>query len=110
MTGSLKGKAKQGCLRPPRPAWRQSTFNPTTPMSTKLFVGNIDYSVSENDLQDLFGQAGVVVSVNIIQDRMTGKSRGFGFVEMSSPDEAKKAIELVHQKEFHGRQLSVNEA
>jgi RNA recognition motif-containing protein len=79
-------------------------------MATKLFVGNIDYTVTENDLQDLFAQAGTVVSVNIIQDRMTGKSRGFGFVEMGSEEESKKAIETIHQKEFHGRQLSVNEA
>ena len=79
-------------------------------MATKLFVGNINHTASENDLQDHFAGAGTVVSVNIIQDKFTGKSRGFGFVEMSSEDEAKKAIESYHQKEFQGRQLTVNEA
>ena len=79
-------------------------------MGTKLFVGNINHNATENDLQDFFAVAGVVVSVNVLQDRFTGKSRGFGFVEMSSEDEAKKAIEVCHGKEFQGRQLTVNEA
>lgn len=79
-------------------------------MSTKLFVGNVDFNVTENDLQDHFGQAGKVVSVNIIQDRMTGKPRGFGFVEMATAEEARKAIDMFHQKELQGRLLSVNEA
>ena len=79
-------------------------------MSTKLFVGNINHTATENDLQDHFAVAGTVVSVNIIQDKLTGKSRGFGFVEMSSPEEALKAIELCHNKELQGRQLTVNEA
>src|SRR5215211_310918 len=75
------------------------------PMATRLFVGNINHTATENDLQDHFTAAGTVLSVNIIQDKFTGKSRGFGFVEMSSPDEATKAISTFHQKEFLGRPL-----
>jgi RNA recognition motif-containing protein len=62
----------------------------------------------ENDLQDYFSQAGVVTSVNLMLDKMTGKSRGFAFVEFASPDEANKAIEQFHNKEFQGRALTVN--
>ena len=79
-------------------------------MPTKLFVGNINHTATENDLQDHFAAAGTVVSVNIIQDRMTGRSRGFGFVEMSSAEEAEKAVSLFHEKDFQGRALTVNEA
>jgi RNA recognition motif-containing protein len=79
-------------------------------MASKLFVGNIDYSVTENDLQDHFGKAGVVVSVNILQDKTSGKSRGFGFVEMGSLEEAQKAIAELNQSELGGRKLTVNEA
>lgn len=79
-------------------------------MATKLFVGNINHTATENDLQDHFAAAGTVVSASIVQDKFTGKSRGFGFVEMSSEEEAKKAIEMFHQEEFQGRQLTVNEA
>jgi len=79
-------------------------------MATRLFVGNISHTATENDLQDYFTAAGTVLSVNIIQDKFTGKSRGFGFVEMSSPEEATKAISTFHQQEFQGRPLTVNEA
>lgn len=79
-------------------------------MATRLFVGNINHNATENDLQDHFAGAGTVLSVNIIQDKFTGKSRGFGFVEMSSPEEANKAISEYHQKDFQGRPLTVNEA
>jgi cold-inducible RNA-binding protein len=79
-------------------------------MATRLFVGNINHDATENDLQDHFSGAGSVLSVNIIQDKFTGKSRGFGFVEMSSPEEAQKAISDFHQKDFQGRALTVNEA
>jgi cold-inducible RNA-binding protein len=79
-------------------------------MATRLFVGNINHDATENDLQDHFSDAGTVLSVNIIQDKFTGKSRGFGFVEMSSPEEAQKAISDFHQKDFQGRALTVNEA
>ena len=77
-------------------------------MAAKLFVGNLSFAVLENELQDLFAQAGTVVSVNVMQDKFTGKGRGFGFVEMSSDQEAQKAIEMFHGKEFQGRNLTVN--
>lgn len=79
-------------------------------MSTRLFVGNLTYNSTENDIQDHFAQAGTVVSVNIMQDRATGRSRGFAFVEMASQADAEKAIEMFHQKDFQGRPLTVNEA
>ncbi len=79
-------------------------------MATRLFVGNLTYNSTENDLQDYFSQAGTVVSVDIMQDRATGRSRGFAFVEMSSQAEADKAVEMFHQKDFQGRTLTVNEA
>ena len=79
-------------------------------MAAKLFVGNLSFAVLENELQDLFAQAGTVVSVNVMQDKVTGKGRGFGFVEMSSDQEAQKAIEMFHGKEFQGRNLTVNVA
>jgi cold-inducible RNA-binding protein len=79
-------------------------------MASRLFVGNLPFTVTENDLQDYFAQAGAVVAVNIMQDRATGRSRGFAFVEMSTPDDATKAISMFHQKDFQGRLLTVNEA
>ena len=79
-------------------------------MAAKLFVGNLSFTVLENELNDLFSQAGTVVSVNVMQDRITGKGRGFGFVEMGSDQEAQKAIEMFHGKDFQGRNLTVNVA
>src|SRR5260370_2276530 len=79
-------------------------------MGTKLFVGNLSFEVSENDLQDLFAQAGSVSSVNLMQDRGTGRSRGFGFVEMATEADTAKAISMFSGKEFKGRALTVNEA
>lgn len=79
-------------------------------MSTRLYVGGIPYRSTEEELKTAFSQAGSVVSTKIIIDRATGRSRGFGFVEMSTPEEAQKAIELWHGKEFDGRTLTVNEA
>ncbi len=79
-------------------------------MATRLYVGGIPYRTTEEALKDAFAQAGQVVSTKIIIDRMTGRSRGFGFVEMSTPEEAQKAIELWHGKELEGRTLTVNEA
>jgi len=79
-------------------------------MGTKLFVGNLSFEVSENDLQDLFAQAGSVSSVNLMQDRGTGRSRGFGFVEMATEADTAKAITMFSGKEFKGRALTVNEA
>jgi RNA recognition motif-containing protein len=79
-------------------------------MSTKLYVGNLSFNTSNEDLQELFGQAGTVESVNIVEDRDTGRSRGFGFVEMSSKEEGTAAIEQLNGKEIDGRSLTVNEA
>ncbi len=76
----------------------------------RLFVGNLSYQTMENDLQDYFSQAGAVTSVNLMIDKMTGKSRGFAFVEFATPEEAKKAVEQFHNKEFQGRALTVNVA
>ena len=71
-------------------------------------MGNLSYQTLENDLQDYFSQAGVLTSVNLMMDKMTGKSRGFAFVEFASQEEATKAIEQFHNKEFQGRALTVN--
>jgi cold-inducible RNA-binding protein len=79
-------------------------------MPARLFVGNLPFTTTENDLQGHFAQAGSVVAINIMQDRATGRSRGFAFVEMASPEDATKAITMFHQKEFQGRPLTVNEA
>jgi RNA recognition motif-containing protein len=76
----------------------------------KLYVGNLPYSMTDADLQDLFAQHGTVQSVQIIIDRDTGRSKGFGFVEMGSGDEAQAAIAALHDKEIGGRKLTVNEA
>ncbi len=75
---------------------------------SRLFVGNLSYQTMENDLQEYFSQAGVVTSVNLMLDKFTGKSRGFAFVEMATPEEAGKAVEMCHGKEFQGRALTVN--
>jgi RNA recognition motif-containing protein len=75
---------------------------------TRLFVGNLSYQTEEKDLQDHFSQAGVVTAVNLMLDKMTGKSRGFAFIEYGSEAEANKAIEQFHNKDFQGRALTVN--
>jgi RNA recognition motif-containing protein len=77
-------------------------------MESKLYVGNLSYDTSEGDLEAMFGQAGVVKSVQIIKDRDTGRSKGFAFVEMSSQGEAEKAISLFNGREVSGRALTVN--
>lgn len=79
-------------------------------MSNKLYVGNLSYDTDSASLERLFSQHGKVVSVNIITDRMTGRARGFGFVEMESSDAAKAAISALNGVELDGRQLRVNEA
>lgn len=79
-------------------------------MSTKLYVGNLSFNTTENDLQTMFGESGTVHSASIIEDRETGRSRGFGFVEMSSAAEATAAIAALDGKEVEGRNLKVNEA
>lgn len=79
-------------------------------MSTKLYVGNLSFSSSEQDVEDHFGNVGEVQSVNVITDRDTGRSRGFGFVEMSSSSEANQAIAELNESELDGRKIIVNEA
>lgn len=79
-------------------------------MSMKLYVGNLNFKTSGEDLQELFGQAGTVESASVVMDRDTGRSRGFGFVEMASKEEGEAAIAQFNGKEFNGRNLSVNEA
>ena len=79
-------------------------------MAQKLYVGGISYNTTQDGLKDYFSQAGNVASAIIIMDKMSGRSKGFGFVEMASDEEAKKAIEMFDGKEFEGRTLTVNEA
>lgn len=79
-------------------------------MAVKLFVGNLDYTVTSDDLKALFAKAGSVVDAVVITDKMSGRSRGFGFVEMSSDDEVKKAVETLNGSELKGRKINVNEA
>jgi RNA recognition motif-containing protein len=76
----------------------------------KLYVGNLDYGVTADKLKDLFSEAGTVVDSVVINDRASGRSKGFGFVEMSSVEEAKKAVESYNGKDFEGRSMVVNEA
>ncbi len=82
----------------------------TIEMAQKLYVGNLPYNVNDDALKDYFAQAGTVQSAMIITDKMSGRSKGFGFVEMSSEEEAKSAIDMFNGKEFEGRTLTVNEA
>ena len=77
-------------------------------MSNKLFVGNLSFNTTENDLQDAFAAHGTVVAANIMMDRMSGRSRGFAFVTMSTPEEAQKAIEALHGAQLDNRALTVN--
>jgi RNA recognition motif-containing protein len=79
-------------------------------MSNKLFVGNLSFNTTENDLQDLFQGCGSVTEVNLITDRMSGRSKGFAFVTMSTPEEAQNAISTLNGKNVNGRDLNVNEA
>jgi RNA recognition motif-containing protein len=79
-------------------------------MGSKLYVGGLPYSVTEGRLQELFSTHGTVESANVISDKFTGKSRGFGFVEMSSNSEAQSAIQALNGTDFEGRSLTVNEA
>ena len=79
-------------------------------MNTKLFVGNLSFNTTENDLQDTFGAHGTVVETNLMMDRDSGRPCGFGFVTMSSPEEAQKAIDALNGATLDGRNLTVNEA
>ena len=79
-------------------------------MSAKLFVGNLDYTVTSEELKNMFSEFGNVVDAVVITDRETRRSRGFGFVEFGSEDEAKKAVEAMNGKDINGRKINVNEA
>ena len=79
-------------------------------MASKLYVGSLSYDTTEDTLKDTFAQAGTVQSATIIIDKMSNRSKGFGFVEMSTDEEAKKAIEMFNGKELDGREIVVNEA
>lgn len=77
-------------------------------MNNKLFVGNISFNTTENDLQDAFAAHGTVTETNLMTDRVTGRPRGFGFVTMSTPEEAQKAVDAMNGKSIDGRALTVN--
>ena len=79
-------------------------------MGKKLYVGNLSYEVGQSDLETMFAPHGMVQSAQVIMDRDTGRSKGFGFVEMNSGDEAQAAISALNEKETNGRKLTVNEA
>jgi cold-inducible RNA-binding protein len=79
-------------------------------MQKKLFVGGLPFQTTQEELQNMFAEAGQVTSATIITDKMTGRSKGFGFVEMSTEEEAEKAIQLFNGKELGGRKITVNEA
>lgn len=79
-------------------------------MAKKLYVGNLPYNTSDDDLRELFSTYGEVVSSNVIIDRMTNRSKGFGFVEMTNNDEAQRAIDELNNTNFNGRNIRVNEA
>jgi len=79
-------------------------------MNSKLFVGNLSFNITENDLQDAFAAHGTVLETNLMMDRATGRPRGFGFITMGSPQEAEKAIAAMNGAALDGRNLTVNEA
>ena len=79
-------------------------------MAKKLYVGGLSYGTTQESLKDAFSQAGAVESATVITDKFSGRSRGFGFVEMSTDDEAQKAIDMLNGKELDGRTITVNEA
>lgn len=79
-------------------------------MAKKLYVGNLSYSTNDDALRTFFSQAGAVESASVLMDKMTGRSRGFGFVEMTSDEDAAKAVETLNGQELDGRKLVVNEA
>ena len=79
-------------------------------MARKLYVGNLPYTTNEQDLQDLFASAGTVDSINVMRDMATGRARGFAFVEMATDEEAQQAISMLNERDFGGRNLTVNEA
>ena len=79
-------------------------------MAKRLYVGNLPYSTTDSELSEMFSQAGSVGSATVIMDKMSGRSKGFGFVEMTNDDEAQKAIDMFNGKDLGGRPMTVNEA
>lgn len=79
-------------------------------MTTKLFIGNLSFNMTDKSLEEMFSKAGKVISAKVIMDKMSGRSRGFAFVEMETEDAAKAAIEQFNTKDVDGRQISVSEA
>lgn len=79
-------------------------------MGTNLFIGNLSWGIKDDALKEAFEAAGTVVSAKVITDRMSGRPKGFAFVEMSTPEEAQAAIDMLHEKELDGRKIIVNEA
>ncbi|OGM75357.1 RNA-binding protein [Candidatus Woesebacteria bacterium RIFOXYB1_FULL_38_16] len=79
-------------------------------MNKKLYVGNLDYSVTQEQIREYFAQAGNVIDAVVIMDKYSGRSKGFGFVEFETEEEAKKAIEMFNEKDFNGRNIVVNVA
>ena len=79
-------------------------------MTMRLYVGNLSFQTTSQDLQDYFSQAGTVESANVVEDRETGRSRGFGFVEMATKEDGENAINMFNGKDLNGRNLTVNEA
>jgi cold-inducible RNA-binding protein len=90
--------------------WQSSNLKNKSSMNSKLFVGNLSYDVTENDLQDLFAQHGAVTDVNLMLDRASGRSRGFAFVTMDSKESADAAVQALNGKNWEGRNISVSEA
>ena len=88
----------------------QQTSSDAVEMANKLYIGNLPFSTTNEDLQSAFAQAGQVVEAVVMSDKMTGRSRGFGFVTMASQEDANKAIEMYNGKDFMGRVIVVNEA
>ena len=97
-------------IRPGKSLWARPVFWESETVGKKLYVGNLSYEVTSSDLETLFGQFGSVQSAQVIQDRDTGRSKGFGFVEMGDDNSANEAIRGLHEKDHGGRPLTVNEA
>jgi len=111
--GQVQNLGTSASTSPPDLIYRSSATRPERPVrrsGMKLYVGNLAFATSSEELQELFAQAGTVESASVVEDRDTGRSRGFGFVEMASKEEAEKAIKQFRGKEVNGRPLNVNEA
>lgn len=101
---------KKGTSRKKKVGLQLLFFDLCVSMAKKLFVGGISYSTTDDGLRDFFSQAGTVLSASVITDRATGRSKGFGFVEMASDEEAQSAIDMLNGKALDGREIGVSEA